>query len=122
LDEEREDFRTRLNITIRGDGERWPGIDPAGWVVERGYNERDFAQSVRGFLAEREVSIKWLDSLQDADPARIHTQRDRSMSAGDLMASWAAHDWLHLRQLVELRYAWLRAKAAPYSPAYAGDW
>jgi hypothetical protein len=121
-DEEREDFRTRLDITLRAGDERWPGIHPSRWVLERKYNERDIAESLAGFLAERELSIKWLDSLQDADAARTYTESDRSMTAGDLMASWAAHDLLHLRQLTELRYAWLLDKAAPYGPGYAGEW
>jgi len=38
------------------------------------------------------------------------------------MAAWVAHDLLHLRQLVELHYAWTVAKAAPYSLQYAGEW
>ena len=44
------------------------------------------------------------------------------LTAGDLLASWAAHDLLHLRQLNELRYAYLIQVAAPYSVRYAGDW
>jgi hypothetical protein len=45
-----------------------------------------------------------------------------SLRAGDLLAAWAAHDLLHLRQLVELQYECRRQQAAPYRVEYAGDW
>ncbi len=44
------------------------------------------------------------------------------MTAGDLLAAWVAHDVLHLRQLVELRYAYLVEEAQPNSVGYAGEW
>ena len=34
-DEEREDFRTRLDLLLHHPGQPWPEIDPEGWVVER---------------------------------------------------------------------------------------
>ena len=123
LDEERDDFRTRLDITLRAvSGEKWPPIDPAGWVNARRYNERDLAESVAGFVAERENSLMWLDGMLDPDPETTYTGPRGTMRAGDLMASWAAHDLLHLRQLAEIRHAWLRELAKPYRPDYAGDW
>ena len=39
-DEEREDFRTRLDIALHRPADSWPSIDPVGWVAARGYNER----------------------------------------------------------------------------------
>ncbi len=30
-DEERDDFRKRLNLTLHTPDEDWPGIDPEGW-------------------------------------------------------------------------------------------
>ena len=39
-----------------------------------------------------------------------------------LLAAWLAHDCLHIRQLNEIRYAWLATMAAPYAVGYAGDW
>ena len=44
------------------------------------------------------------------------------MRAGDLLASWAAHDTHHQRQIVRLRYHRLEQLAEPYSLAYAGEW
>jgi len=44
------------------------------------------------------------------------------MKAGDMLASWVAHDGLHIRQLVELRRARTETLANPYFIGYAGDW
>ncbi len=44
------------------------------------------------------------------------------LSAGDVLVSWVAHDFLHLRQVNELLYAWNEKQAAPYSVQYAGGW
>jgi hypothetical protein len=122
LDEEREDFRRRLEHTLRGDSTLWPPIDPQGWVSERAYNERDLLPSLEAFLAEREASVKWLGTMGEVDLTITYEHPLGPMRAGDLAASWAAHDILHLRQLTELRYAWLRRQAEPYRPDYAGDW
>jgi len=39
-----------------------------------------------------------------------------------LFVAWVAHDLLHLRQLVELKWAYGQTQYAPYSAGYAGDW
>src|SRR5512142_433583 len=52
-DEEREDFRVRLDITLHHPTQPWPPIDPRGWVTARGYNQREFASSVQNWLDER---------------------------------------------------------------------
>src|SRR6185369_6640354 len=55
-DEEREDFRQRLQLTLKNPEQAWPAINPRGWVVERSYNERELGKSLQDFLAERENS------------------------------------------------------------------
>ena len=62
-DEEREDFRQRLNLVLANPEQDWLRIDPQDWVVSRGYNERDLEPSVSNFLAERERSLLWLRHL-----------------------------------------------------------
>ena len=42
LDEEREDFRQRLDIILHRPAEEWPPISPVDWVTARRYSERDF--------------------------------------------------------------------------------
>ena len=59
-DEEREDFRARLDVLLHRPAEPFAAIDPQGWPVSRRYNERDLEESLAGFLAERERSIEWL--------------------------------------------------------------
>jgi hypothetical protein len=122
-DEEREDFRARLDLTLHHPDEPFPAIDPAGWVTARGYAARDLAESIGRFAAERERSLAWLATLGDADWRAEHaTPGGHVLRAGDLLVSWVAHDHLHLRQLNELQYAYTAAAAASFGVGYAGDW
>lgn len=122
-DEEREDFRRRLDLTLHHPEQEWPPIDPQGWVVERAYNQRELGRSLESFLDERRASLSWLGSLVRPDwaLARQHPS-GFTISAGDLLVSWVGHDFLHLRQLVELQRAYLARQAAPYTLDYAGEW
>jgi hypothetical protein len=122
-DEERDDFRTRLELTLLRPDADWPPIDPEGWVTARGYANRGLAESVHDFLNERTRSIAMLNALHNPDWTRARRHPVFGpISAGTLMQSWLAHDLLHLRQLVELHYAYHAQAAAPYSVGYAGDW
>jgi hypothetical protein len=121
-DEEREDFRAHLEAVLAGPDTPWAPIDPQGWVTQRRYAERDLAQSVANFLRERDRSLAWLRGLTVADWGIAYTMPWGSITAGDLLASWVAHDLLHIRQLVELRWGILVAAVAPYQVRYAGEW
>jgi len=120
-DEEVYDFRTRVDMTLNKPGEPWPMIDPEGWVAERKYNEQDPAGVLSRFLEEREASIALIAGLRNPDweMAYDHPQAGK-LSAGDLLASWLDHDYLHIRQLANLHHAWLVREMAPFSAAYAG--
>ena len=74
-DEERRDFRIRLDIILHHPEQEWPPIDPEGWVIEQKYNERGLESSLENFLEERRVSLEWLDSLGqfDWDEVGAHT-------------------------------------------------
>ena len=123
LDEERAAFRVRLEITLHRPGEPWPGIDPGGWVTAREYNKQDLAATLAAFVQEREASLAWLRGLPPPDWAAAYAAPwGGPIRAGDLMAAWVAHDLLHTRQLVELRWALTRAELEPYSVEYAGKW
>jgi len=123
-DEEREDFRTRLDFILHRPNEDPPPIDPQGWVTARGYNQRDLAESIDRFLAERQTSLVWLRGLGAPDWSTTVSAPDGSWSirAGDMAAAWVAHDLLHMRQLVELHWAWTQRAVAPYATDYAGPW
>jgi uncharacterized damage-inducible protein DinB len=129
-DEEREDFRghldfivsTSLNASLHRQQEEWHGIDPQGWVQSRKYNEQDFRTMKARFFRERKKSLAWLKTLEGANWKSRYKSKFGSMSAGDMFASWVAHDNLHIRQLVELRRARIDNITKPYKIRYAGEW
>lgn len=122
LDEERQDFRVRLDFTLHRPGEPWPPIDPAGWVTERKYNQEDLEASLDAFLLEREASLAWLSELAAPNWEATHETSFGPIAAGDVSAAWVAHDLLHMRQLVELHWAYTTAELEPYRVDYAGTW
>ena len=122
-DEEREDFRARLDTILHRPDQPWPPIDPGGWVLERKYNERDLGMSLIGFLQERQNSLAWLRQLKNPQWTQTSTAPwGGPLSAGDMFTAWVTHDILHLRQLIELQYAYTATHLAPNSGRYAGDW
>jgi hypothetical protein len=121
-DEEREDFRQRLQLVLTDPALAWPPIAPQEWVTTRGYGERDLGQSVDNFLSERQKSLAWLRSLSSPNLESRHQREAGSLSAGDLLASWLAHDFLHIRQLTRLHWQYLTANAKPFQTEYAGSW
>ena len=121
-DEECSDFRVRLDIILHDPAQPWPPINPAGWVTERLYNQRDLVQSMANFLDERHKSLAWLSGLDAPDWQASVTSPFGTMRAGDMFSAWVAHDLLHLRQLAELHWAWTLKSAQPYQVNYAGEW
>jgi hypothetical protein len=121
-DEEREDFRIRLDIILSRSDEPWPGIDPEGWVVERKYNQRDLEDSLKNFLTERETSLEWLRTLDDPDWDTLYQAHFGAIRAGDVFVSWVTHDHLHMRQLVGLHRDLTAHKAELFQLDYAGIW
>ena len=120
-DEERADFRLRLDYTLNRPGETWPIWQPLKLVEERNYNQLAFDTSLTDFTDERKKSIQWLQELGEInwEADYIHPEIGR-MTAGDLMAAWLAHDYLHLRQIANTKLEYLRQLAQPYSLRYAG--
>jgi hypothetical protein len=121
-DEEREDFRAHLDFILRQPDHPWPLIDPQGWVTKRRYNKRDFRESVENFLKERQNSILWLKTFPSPDWDTVWESPFGKITAGDMLASWGAHDLLHIRQLVELHWSYYTLSVQPYRVEYAGKW
>jgi hypothetical protein len=121
-DEERLDFRVRLDTILNHPDQPFPPINPTGWVTERAYNQRDLSQSVEDFLKERQKSLTWLNGLGTPDWQSSVNAPFGLLAAGDMFAAWVAHDLLHLRQLVELHWAYTVRVAEPYKVNYAGEW
>ena len=122
LDEEREDFRLRLDLILHHPGEPWPPIHPGEWVTSRYYNTRDLGETAAALAAERAASVAWLRGLEAPNWEAAQEMPWGTIRAGDLLAAWVAHDLLHMRQLVELFYAYAIAQQAPYAAQYAGEW
>ena len=122
-DEEREDFRPRLDRTLHEPERDWDPIDPAGWVTSRDYASRDLETELNAYLEERARSVEWLRSLDAPDwsAARTHPVAG-TLHAGDLLAAWVNHDLLHLRQITRLQFERVEAEAGRYHSEYAGEW
>ena len=70
-DEERLDFRVRLDLLLHQPHEPWPPTDPQGWVVSRAYNQRDLQTSLERFHG----SARRLNSLAgDAGGSELGSQ------------------------------------------------
>ncbi|MEM7655095.1 MAG: DinB family protein [Bacteroidota bacterium] len=122
VDEEREDFRTRVMFSLEQPMDPPPPIAPRAWVKERNNQAQNWAATVAEWGGERELC---LTILQEVDT--VHWERavftpegQVTRSALGYLTSWVAHDLLHLRQLTRLRYLWLKEQG--FSIAYAGDW
>lgn len=122
VDEEILDFRRHLHHILFTPGEPWPEIAPQAWVGDKKYNLRALDETLENFKSEREKSIRWLEGLRAPTWDAMIQLPWGKLSAGDMMASWLAHDLLHLRQMVDLRYHLTLSNSLPYHVDYAGKW
>ena len=121
VDEEREDFRTRVEYVLRDPTEPLPTFDPTEWPLSRNYMTQNFATKVVDFLAERAKSIAWLESLAAPPWDNIYQHpKLGTMSAELFLANWLAHDYLHIRQLNRLAFEYLQDQAG-IELSYAGN-
>jgi hypothetical protein len=121
--EERIDFRKHLKEMLSDPPQPW-----GEFLREEYVSVGSCLQALEGFLNERNASIAWLMALESPKwDAASQTPFGPSgevlvLSAGDVLVSWVAHDFLHIRQINELLYAWNEKQASPYSVQYAGGW
>ena len=123
LDEEREDFRLRLQSVLNDPEQPFTPIDPVGWVVSRNYSAADYNQKVQQFLEERTHSIKYVESLSNDSPFSNTYQHPviGPMSGSFILNNWLAHDYLHIRQIIRVKYAFFGCLSST-SLNYAGEW
>jgi len=122
-DEERLDFRARLDSTLSDPERAWIPINPPGWISMHEYAKQDLQKSIANFLEERERSLDWLTTLEDPSLKNSYDHQEfGQITAGDLLASWLAHDALHIRQITRLHYEYVAQHASPYKLDYAGPW
>ncbi len=121
-DEEREDFRERVKHILANPELPLNSIDPVGWVKSRKYIERDYNTALKNFLSERENSVKWLEQLENPrwDNFYKHPKLG-NLSAKMIFANWLAHDYLHIRQILKLKYEYLKSISGE-DLSYAGIW
>ena len=122
VDEEVLDFQRHLDHLLHTPEAPWPEIDPQGWVTEKKYNETQLKKTLQAFQVEREKSITWLMDLSEPNWRSAVTFSWGDLNAGDMLASWLAHDLLHLRQLIKRRYQLTLNACKPFSLEYAGKW
>lgn len=122
-DEEEWDFGQRVRLTLQDATQVWPAIDPEGWAVERQYNEGRLSLAVERFVKLRSQSIQWLRGLSVPDwDATYEHPKFGPFRAGDILAAWVAHDYLHLRQIAKRFFEIAQRDAGEFSTRYAGDW
>lgn len=121
-DEEREDFRARVKLILNDPTEPWVKIDPPAWVLDRHYAQQDFEKKIQEFVIERDRSVAWLNSLKAPkwDNYFVHPKVG-PVSAQLILENWLAHDLLHIRQILKIKYEYLKTNIS--NPLdYAGEW
>lgn len=122
LDEEREDFRTRVRFVLENPLNKWPSINPEGWVLERDYASKSYNETLKEFLVEREKSVTWLNTQLDANWENTYSHFVfGDMSALLFLTNWLAHDYLHIRQIIRYNYNYLK-ETTTIDVQYAGNW
>jgi hypothetical protein len=122
-DEEVEDFRQRLKLVLTDAAAPWPSIRPEEAARDRSYNRQDVRVALDRFSRERADSLEWLRGLDKPDWNAVHEHPQFGpLRAGDLLGAWAAHDWLHLRQMAKRRFELVQSDSQPFQTKYAGTW
>lgn len=121
-DEETEDFRARTKHVLESPAEKLPPIDPQGWVESKKYIQENYVNTLKVFLKEREQSVKWLQSLVNPewDNAYEHPKFGK-MTAKMFLSNWLAHDYLHIRQIIKVKFDYLKYSTSE-ELTYAGEW
>lgn len=121
-DEERDDFRARTKSVLTDPLKPLPPFDPIACVTERKYIKQNYYQMLNKFLMERNDSVEWLESLQNPSWRNAYNHpKAGPVSASFLLNNWLAHDYLHIRQIIKLRYLYSQGISGE-SLDYAGEW
>ena len=121
-DEEREDFRFRIKWVLERPDEIPPPFNPINWVTDHNYMQQDYSVMLEKFFKERESSLIWLKSLENANwNNSFEHPKLGTMSAKYFLNNWLAHDYLHIRQIVKLKFDYLNNQFEE-NLDYAGIW
>ena len=103
LDEEREDFRTRVKLILANPEQELPKFNPLDWVHERNYLDQNFRIILERFIEEREVSIAWLTNLHNPNWENAYNHPKLGpLTAEFFLTNWLAHDYIHIQQINRL--------------------
>ena len=121
-DEEREDFRFRTKWVLERPNEIPPPFNPINWVTDHNYMQQDYSVMLEKFTKERESSIIWLKSLENVNwNNSFEHPKLGAMTAKYYLNNWLAHDYLHIRQIVKLKFNHLNNQFNE-NLDYAGLW
>ncbi|MCY7361690.1 MAG: hypothetical protein LH629_06420, partial [Ignavibacteria bacterium] len=75
------------------------------------------------FISERKKSVEWLKNLEviDWNIKAVHLKFGE-FTAYQMLCNWLAHDYLHMRQIVKLKYHMLESGLSIEKLGYAGEW
>jgi DinB family protein len=122
VDEEKEDFRARVQHVLSTPDKPAKPIAPQEWVSERNYIDQNYNEVLVKFKTEREASIVWLNTLKNPVWENVyHHPKLGGLTAKMFLTNWLAHDYLHIRQIIKLKYDYL---SFSYNEklSYAGEW
>lgn len=122
VDEEQLDFPVRLQLTLTDPTVPWPGIDPEATVLKNDWQHDSVDRLSALFSQKRAENIANILKIENPRWAQVYAHPRGDLSAGDLLAAWAAHDWLHLRQITRRLYEATCDASQPFLTAYAGAW
>jgi len=121
-DEERDDFRFRVKWLLERPGETPPPFNPLKWVTDHKYMQQDYEPMLYKFIAERENSLRWLNSLNNPNwDNHFEHPKMGKLTASYYLNNWLAHDYLHMRQILKLKFDYLK-HVSGNNLNYAGEW
>jgi hypothetical protein len=122
LDEERNDFRARIQYILDEPDHPMPSINPPDWVVSKNYQAWNYDDTVAALIIERAASVNTLMKLSPSDwKKKYNHSKLGTISTEYLVYNWLAHDYLHIRQINLYRYTYLKEQCG-LDISYAGNW
>jgi hypothetical protein len=112
----------RVTSILQDPNAALPSIDPEGWVLQHNYQNQDYEKILDSLLEEREKSVDRLRSIKSPNwDNQYNHPKLGGMSAQLFLENWLAHDHLHMRQIIAIKFAYLKeCGSEPLN--YAGNW
>ena len=77
---------------------------------------------LKKYLDERNSSVRWLEALTNPKWDNMYKHPTLGdLSAKMFLINWLAHDYLHIRQVIRLKYEILQNLTGE-NLSYAGEW